>query len=56
MSEFILGFLAFLGASVLFAAFVYVVRRMDREPLLDELDFDQATPDGFVEPFLEDRR
>jgi hypothetical protein len=42
---FIQGFLFCTGAAGLFAAFVYVVRRMDRE---DELDFDAAAPDGFV--------
>jgi hypothetical protein len=52
---FLQGLLFCGGAAVLFGAFVVVIRRMEREPLLDELDFDQAAPDGFVEPFLEDK-
>ncbi|WP_155257509.1 hypothetical protein [Rhizobium leguminosarum] len=50
---FLIGLLFCAGAAVLFGAFVFVIRRMEREPLLDELDFDQAAPDGLVHPFLE---
>ncbi|MGZ2449616.1 hypothetical protein ACVIRO_002370 [Rhizobium ruizarguesonis] len=53
---FLTGLLFCAGAAGVFAAFVYVVRRMEREPLLDEMDFDQATPDGLVQPLLEDKR
>lgn len=53
---FLQGLLFCGGGAGLFAVFVFFIRRMEREPLLDELDFDQATPDGFVEPFLEDKR
>lgn len=53
---FLQGLLFCGSAAVVFGVFVLVVRRMDREPVLDELDFDQARPDGFVEPFLEDKR
>lgn len=53
---FLQGLLFSGGAALVFAAFVFVIRRMEREPLLDQLDFDQATPDGFVEPILEEKR
>ncbi|ANL84636.1 hypothetical protein [Rhizobium phaseoli] len=45
---FLQGLLFCGGAAVLYAAFVFVIRRMERDPLLDDLDFDNGTP-GWVE-------
>lgn len=60
MSDFVKGFISCAGGALVFGVFLiaayFIRRRYPREPLLDELDFDQAAPDGFVEPFLEDKR
>ncbi|ARO24778.1 hypothetical protein TAL182_CH03033 [Rhizobium sp. TAL182] len=49
MSDFISGFLYCAGAAVTLAALIFFGRRYSRSPRVDDLDYDNGTPDCWVE-------
>jgi hypothetical protein len=54
------GFLSAIGGAFVFGLFIaaaYFVRhRYPRTPVIEELDYDNSHPDGWVEHFREDRQ
>ncbi|WP_190241466.1 hypothetical protein [Rhizobium sp. N122] len=55
MSDFVKGFLSAAGGAIAFAIIIFLARRHPRSPVLDDLDYDNAHPDGWVNHFKEDK-
>lgn len=55
MSDFLKGILSSAGGALVFAVIIFLARRYPREPVLDELDYDVGTPDGFFDHFKDEK-
>jgi len=51
MSDFLNGLLSSAGGAIASAIIIFLARRHPRTPVLDEIDFDNSHPDGWVEHF-----
>jgi hypothetical protein len=55
MTDFLKGILSAAGGALVFAAVIFLARRHPREPVLEDLDYDNAHPDGFIDHFKDEK-